>query len=233
MIALFFAQLLLGSPDAYARAMILPDGTTSGGGTMRRRTMPALLIQVEQKYAAAKQFSAEFTQVKEISALKQTKTSSGKIYIRFPNLLRWETLKPDPTTLVGDGKKYWVYTPPFDPSENGQVIVQDALEIQSDVATALLSGSFSKLKSLQIHALKNSEFRIIPRTGTAGDVKEATISVDSKSKTIRKVVLKHMGGNITTLELAQIKLGDPIPDLQFKFTPPPKTDVIQAKDLKH
>jgi outer membrane lipoprotein-sorting protein len=133
---------------------------------------------------------------------------------------------------VGDGKKYWVYTPPFDPSENGQVIVQDALEIQSDVATALLSGSFSKVKSLKIQALKNSEFRVMPRAGTAGDVSEATITVDPKDKTIRKVMLKHTGGNMTTLELAQIKLADPIPDVQFKFTPPPKTDVIHAKDLK-
>jgi outer membrane lipoprotein carrier protein len=232
MIALLLAQLLLGSGDAHARAKLLADGTTSEGGTMRRRTMPALLIEVEKKYAAAKQFSAEFTQAKELFALKQTKNSSGKIYIRFPNLLRWETLKPDPTTLVGDGKKYWVYTPPFDPSENGQVIVQDALEVQSDVATALLSGSFSKLKGLQIHELKNSEFKIMPRPGTAGDVNEATLTVDRKSRTIRKVVLKHRGGNVTKLELSEIKLADAIPDAQFKFVPPPKTDVIHAKDLK-
>ena len=230
MIALLL--FLMVSPETHARAQITKDGTKSVGRTIRKEPLPALLAEVEKKYTAAKQFSAEFTQVKELSALKQTKTSSGKIYMRFPNLLRWETLKPDPTTLVGDGKKYWVYTPPFDPSENGQVIVQEALEIQSDVATALLSGSFSKVNSLQIKTLKNSEFKITPKSGTAGDVSEATISVDSKAKTIRKVVLKHLGGNVTTLELAQVKLADPILDAQFKFTPPPKTDVIHAKDLK-
>jgi outer membrane lipoprotein carrier protein len=194
--------------------------------------VPPLLVEVEKKYAVAKQFSADFTQSKELIALKQTKTSSGKIFVRFPNLLRWETLKPDPTTLVGDGKNYWVYTPPFDPSEKGQVIVQEALETQSDVATALLSGSFSKIKEMRVRSLKDSEFKITPRKGTAGDVSEAVISVDPQSKTIRKVVLKHAGGNVTTLELLNIKLPDQIADSQFKFTPPPKTDVVHAKDLQ-
>src|SRR5690606_34882256 len=112
------------------------------------------------------------------------KTSEGILQAKRPDKVRWETVSPDPNLLVSDGSRFWFYTPPLEEGERGQVMIRKSNEIQSQLATALLSGSFSVAKNMKIQAKGPSRFELIPKPGSAGTVTRAEIQVDPQEKLI-------------------------------------------------
>ena len=190
--------------------------------------IPQLLLKIEQKYKKAGSLEALFSQENQNSTLSQRKkTSSGKITIRFPSKLRWDTQKPEPQLLVSDGKTFWYYTPPFDQDEPGQLIERPVSRVQSELAHDLLSGSFSSLQSARITQETQTRFLITPKPGKAGTVKEALIEINPQALLIEKVILFYTGGHRSEISLTEIKLGKSLPDSLFHFKAPAHTDVIQ------
>jgi outer membrane lipoprotein carrier protein len=190
--------------------------------------LPALLKEVEAKYSNAATLEATFTQVNEVASMNRKKTSSGLIWLKRPDKFRWQTNEPEPNLLVSNGAKFWFYTPPFDEGDNGQVIIKKSSEVQTDLARALLAGSFSAAKDITtITAKKDNVFTVVPHEGSAGTVKEAEVVIDASKKTIEKVTLVHEGGNRSEIKLSQITLGKKLDDTMFKFDPPPGTEVVK------
>lgn len=189
--------------------------------------VPEILSSIQANYVRNKTLVAEFTQVNESAALKTKKTSQGRILIKRPNKLRWETLEPERNILVSDGRKFWFYTPPFDEEEKGQVIERRNSQVQSKLANALISGDFSALSGEGIQETEPNHFLIQPSPGTAGTVVEARVVVDPERKLIQKVSLRHSDGNTSEISLTRIQLGESLGDELFSFVPPPNTDVIR------
>lgn len=189
--------------------------------------LPKLLQEVEAKYTAAKTLEAKFNQTTVQKALGKTKESSGTLKIKRPNKMRWETEAPDKNLLVSDGKTFWFYTPPFEEGDSGQLMIKKTAEVQSRMANALLSGSFSMAKDMKIEPKGASHFVLIPKRGTAGTVIRAEIAIDPASKTIQSVTLLHDGGNEAKIRLSQIHLGKAEPDASFQFKAPPGTEVLK------
>lgn len=225
-LAVFLAAGLVHAAEPRVVATFTPIPVDPGSAPAGVK-LPSLLKAVDAKYSKAATLTAKFTQVNESAALKQKKTSSGVITAKRPDKVRWETLSPDPNTLVSDGKTFWYYTPPFDEGERGQLIVKKAAEIQSRLATALLSGSFSSVKGMRFRKVSPSKFVILPRTGSAGTVERIEIEVDPERKLIQRVLLDHKGGNRAEITLKEITLGVETPDEKFRFSPPPNTDRVE------
>lgn len=195
--------------------------------TKALKELPQVLQDLEVKYIRAVTLQADFTQINEIAALKTKKTSSGVLMVKRPNKLRWETLKPDLNLLVSDGRHFWFYTPPFDEGEHGQVIEKKSSEINSKLANALISGSFSAAGDMKIRQESPSTFLLVPKAGTAGTVSRAEIEIDPAEGVIRKVTLEHKGGNRSEITLSKIELGKKIGDDAFVFDAPPGTDKVE------
>jgi outer membrane lipoprotein carrier protein len=209
---------------ALSLSCLISIGTAQAAKNTKR--LPQLLEEVEAKYIKASTMSADFTQKSVTEALGQTKISSGVLMAKRPNKVRWETLQPDKSILVSDGKTFWFYTPPFDEEERGQLIERKSSEVQSRLANALLSGSFSMARDMKISAKGDSAFILKPKSGTAGTVREAQVRINA-DKIIDQVILFHKGGNKAEIQLTNIKLGQELGDDVFIFTPPPNTDRIQ------
>ena len=188
--------------------------------------LPPLLEKVQQEYQKASGIEAEFEQLTDVKATKQKKKAEGRIWIKRPNKLRWETLNPDPNILVSDGKTFWFYTPPFEKGERGQVIVKKTAQIQTQFLNALLSGTFDFGKGTVITTKPNSVFVLKPKSGSAGDVQTAEVTVNETSHKIEKVYLQHHSGNTTEIKLKEIKLTSKTPEELFHFTPDHNTDKI-------
>lgn len=191
-----------------------------------RQVLPPLLQELEAKYSKAETLMAQFSQTTETAAFKQKKISTGILMFKRPNKVRWETLMPDPNLLVSNGVKVWFYTPPFDPTERGQVIERPASMIQTKLAHALLSGAFSTALKMKIVQKSSTRFELYPKKGSAGTVIRAEINVDSSKKLIEKVILEHRGGNRAEITLTEIQLGKKIEDSYFQFVAPSNTDRI-------
>lgn len=202
--------------------------STGAHHRQKKPNLPLLLTEIEKKYTQSSTLSADFSQLNFDAVLSQQKKSSGKIYVKRPSQIRWETLKPDENLLIGNGNHYWFYTPPFDQGERGQLIEKNTSPVQSKLASSLLSGSFSIAGDIMksIEQKDASTFQFVPRHGTAGTVERATIQIDLGQKLIQKVILEHKGGNRSEITLSKIELGQPLVDSLFVFVAPPNTDRV-------
>ncbi len=190
--------------------------------------MPALLEEVQKEYKKSAGILAEFEQSVLIKSTKSNKKAQGRIWIKHPNKLRWETLSPDQNILVSDGKYFWFYTPPFEKGDRGQVIIKKSAQVQTRFLNALLSGDFnySKMKA-EIEVKKPNVYLLKPASGSAGDVKSAEVTINPDTKKIEKVMLIHLSGNETTIQLKEIKLTNQLADSLFRFVPDRNTDQIR------
>jgi outer membrane lipoprotein carrier protein len=189
--------------------------------------LPPLLEEVQAQYQKSAGLEAQFDQVTDIKATKQVKKAEGKIWIKRPNKLRWETINPDPNILVSDGKTFWFYTPPYDKGDRGQVIIKKTAQVQTQFLNALLSGTFSFTNgSTSIESKSSNEFVLKPKAGTAGDVQTAELTIDPVKHTVSKLVLTHVSGNRTEIKLKSINLNSKLEDKLFRFDPDKNTDKI-------
>ena len=208
--ALLVSASLLGSPRVFAHAKL-----------------PPLLEKVQAEYKKVAGIEARFEQITDVKATKQKKKAQGKIWIKRPNKLRWETVNPDPNILISDGKTFWFYTPPFEKGEHGQVMIKKTAQVQTQFLNALLSGSFEFGKSaVTIETKGTSSFVLKPKDGTAGDVLTAEITVNQASSKIERVFIVHASGNQTEIKLQEIKLTDSLDEKLFRYTPDRNTDKI-------
>ncbi len=214
---------------AWVATLIL---TTPESASFAKTTqeLPKLLEEVETLYKKSATLSAEFSQNNDDILLAQKKKSSGKIFVKRPSKVRWETQKPDVSLFMSDGQHSWFYTPPFDEGERGQLIERKASEVQSRLTTSLLSGSFSMARDMKIQQKSPSQFVLIPKPGSAGTVIQAILEVDPNQKWIHKITLDHRGGNHTEIQLSHIQLGVPLEDAFFRFHTPPNTDRVDSDE---
>jgi outer membrane lipoprotein carrier protein len=212
-----------GHAGGEASKPIMPADLKASPTPAVNTKLPEALAQVQAEYQKASGIQARFDQVTQVKATKQVKKALGRIWIKRPNKVRWETLEPDANILVSDGKTFWFYTPPFDKGERGQVLIRKSGQVQTKFLNALLSGSFD-FEGGQITTLSANVFKLIPKKGTAGDVMTAVIEVGPTTHKIEKVSLTHSSGNETQIKLKEIKITSDIPDSMFKFTPDRNTD---------
>ncbi len=191
------------------------------------KKLPKLLQEVESKYRNSGTVIADFAQTNFNKITSQTTESKGKLFIKRPSKVRWETFSPDPNLLIGDGKMFWYYTPPFDKDEKGQVIEKPASQVQSQLASSLLSGTFLVDQGMNVETKDARTFILTPKREQSGGVARATIQVDPKKKLIHQVILEHLGGNRTDIILTNIQLGKTVNNDLFVFTPPPNTERVE------
>lgn len=194
----------------------------------QKAPIPQPLKEIETKYSKSKTVEAKFSQKVQTAISKKPKETEGTVYLSTPDKIRWETQKPDSekNTLVGDGKLFWFYTPPFQEGERGQVIVKKSTEVQSKVASALLSGRFSSAPFTKITQKSSREYELIPAKGSAGDVKVVLVQIEPQKAQITGVVLKYKNGNKSEIHLKEVALGKAFDSKLFDYTPPLHTDII-------
>jgi len=203
-------------------------GFSMAACTQVQAALPVLLEEVQKEYKKSAGIEAEFEQLTEIKSTKTSKKAQGKIWIKHPNKLRWETISPDQNILVSDGKFFWFYTPPFEKGDRGQVIIKKTAQIQTRFLNALLSGSFDFSNSkTQVESKSANVFLLKPGANTAGDVKTAEVTINVLTKKIEKVSLTHTSGNETSIQLKDIKLVNKLADSMFQFVPDRNTDQIR------
>ncbi|MCM0606955.1 MAG: outer membrane lipoprotein carrier protein LolA [Xanthomonadaceae bacterium] len=189
--------------------------------------LPKALIAIEKKYQSAKTLTTEFEQTTQVALTQSQKHDKGVISFKRPDKMHWQTMEPNPGLLVCDGKTYSIYTPPFDKNERGSVIIKKASEVRSELATQLLSGQFSGIKSLQFKKISNFTFELHPNKGHGSEVKSIILEINAKKEIITGVTLHHLNGNIVLLRFNNTVLGSKLDDSMFRFVPPAGTDTFK------
>jgi outer membrane lipoprotein carrier protein len=198
----------------------VPDAAKAGEGGLDE-----IVKQVEKRYDVPG-FTADFHQISIIKAMDITDEATGKMYVRKPEMMRWEYEKPEHQIIITNAERLWIYRP-----QDNQVIVGKA---PAFFAGGKGAGFLADIKVLrrkfdisvapsdadQFHVLK-----LVPIEKTI-DVERILLYVSKTTYTVERVVTYNAYGDETLIDLVNARF-DRVPDpALFTFTIPEGTDVV-------
>lgn len=179
------------------------------------------------------EFSASFEETLISSVTGKEIKSNGTISYKYPSHLRLEVQEPEPSTVIVNPKRTWIYQPPFIEGEKGQVTVEKKSSwplLQTfDSLTKSLEGSkefshkFSGNK-LVISFSKESSSKL--------GIKEVTFIAQGEAKNVKSfsafdsMTLMKADGKEQKYKFSNIKVG-PTKVSQYSFDIPKNTKVIE------
>ncbi|SMP43622.1 outer membrane lipoprotein carrier protein [Desulfonatronum zhilinae] len=179
-----------------------------------------IVEKIQRRYESIQSFQAEFTQELTVAASRESEERRGVLYFRYPGLIRWETVSPEPELLIVGSEVVWNYF------EDEEIAYRYAVE---DVL-----GSATVLKILSGQARLDDDFltevdlaedtaatviRLRPRVPEPSLV-EATIRVDPETFLLQQVLAVDFYGNINQVTLHNLRLDPDLEPTLFDFTPP-------------
>ena len=193
--------------------------------------------KVDARYSQTKDLQADFTQETILEGFTTGFTSSGRLYLQKPGLLRWDYLQPSKEQIYVDGDQVMMYVPEH------QQVVKGALTqmAASKGPLALLQGvgELSKHFTILESAVGSKE---------EGDLPSLTLvpkPEDNKPPTIKKIVLKlfpdsyliqtitlfEVSGNISRVMFDHIRVNKGLSPRLLKFEVPPDVVVVELPKL--
>ena len=195
-------------------------------------TVDQILEQVEKKYTDSK-FAADFIQKSTIKAMNITDMATGKVYIKYPGMMRWEYEKPDPQIIITDGEKLWVYRP-----QDNQVMTGQAPTFFRNGKGASFLSDIRLIRqkfdiSLEQGPPEESELfqylKLVPREKTL-DISEIRLMVSKQTFNVLQVRTLNFYGDETRIDLVNFAFGMDMDDSLFSFTIPEGVDVVQIDE---
>ena len=197
-----------------------------------RLTVDHILDQVEKKYADSK-FSANFVQKSTIKAMDITDLATGKVYIKYPGMMRWEYEKPDRQIIITDADKLWIYRP-----EDNQVMTGNAPTFFRDGKGASFLSDIRLIRqkfdiSLEQGKQRQSDLfyhlKLIPLEKTL-DISMIGLMISKQTFNVLQVTTLNLYGDETRIDLINSAFGVDLDDSLFSFKIPDGVDVLQIDE---
>ena len=188
-----------------------------------------ILDRMEAQYTN-KSFQAEFSQESTLKAMDITDFATGKIYVRYPGMMRWEYDKPDKQVIITDAKKLWIYRP-----ADNQVMTGSAPAFFSDGKGASFLSDIKLIRQkFKISLVKSKdnffyELNLQPIEKTL-DVTDISISVTKNTFTVIRIVTYNSYGDENRIDLLNHQFSAELDDALFSFDIPPGTDVLKIDE---
>jgi len=192
-------------------------------------TLEQILDRMEQHYTN-KSFTAEFGQESSLKAMDITDFASGKMYVRYPGMMRWEYQKPEKQIIITDGKKLWIYRP-----DDNQVMTGSAPAFFSDGKGASFLSDIKLIREkFNISKVQSTddyfyELKLEPREKTL-DVSDIRISVTKNTFTVIRIITYNSYGDENRIELINNTFNVKLDDSLFSFDIPPGADVLKLDE---
>ena len=198
----------------------VPEAAPAGEGGLDE-----IVKQVEKRYDVPG-FTSDFHQISTIKAMDIADEATGKMFVRKPEMMRWEYEKPEHQIIITNAERLWIYRP-----QDNQVIVGKS---PAFFAGGKGAGFLADIKVLrrkfdisvapsdadQFHVLK-----LVPIEKTI-DVERILLYVSKSTYTVQRVVTYNTYGDETLIDLLNSRF-DQVPDLSlFTFNIPEGTDVV-------
>ena len=189
----------------------------------------ALALKVQRFYEHARDFSAKFAQTSTYPTFGNVKKASGKVFLKKPDLLRWEY--DDGRLIVLDGKSLWNWNP-----EDKEASVKRAFGIaQVPQEFAFLFGKGSLLDKFNPRIAERKPeglpdgdaLELTPRS--PGAEVQKLLFVVAKDGQVLASVLTNPQGDTNQLVFSGVKVNSKLPDSLFHFSPPKDAHVQELQ----
>ena len=188
-----------------------------------------ILDRMEARYTD-NTFKAEFAQESTLKAMEISDFASGKIFVRYPGMMRWEYEKPSKQVIITDAKKLWIYRP-----DDNQVMTGSAPAFFSDGKGASFLSDINLVRrkfNISLEPSKDDFFyqlKLQPIEKTL-DVNDIRLSVTKNTFTVIRIITYNSYGDENRIELINHRFKVELDDKLFSFDIPPGVDVIQIEE---
>ncbi len=190
------------------------------------------ISQSHSKSFVPSSFSANYEESIYKASMKKEVKSYGKIDYKFPGNIRYEVVTPDALLFVSNPSKSWIYSPPFDPKESGQVTIQKT----SNLAITKILDSLNKgLENSKLFTTKYAgndlSLNFTPDMQKDSSVKLMTLHASKEAKTIQSLKefeslsIEYVDGRKVKMKFLEMKEDVKFESNHFVFTVPEKTKV--------
>ncbi|RZQ56855.1 outer membrane lipoprotein carrier protein LolA [Pseudidiomarina tainanensis] len=164
---------------------------------------------------------ADFSQEVTDSNGELVQQLHGHMALARPNLLHWQTDAPDETLMVADGQNLWYYNPFV---EQVTVYAQADAVAQSPLLL-LLDGDSQAWADYEVKAEANSyALQPLPSADSTQSL-QLVFNEKGEAAQLQRIILDDGQGQISTIELENVKLNRALSRELFKFEVPEGIDV--------
>lgn len=156
--------------------------------------------------------TADFTMKRTLKVLTDTLSSSGKLTLGGPGLLRWETFKPAKSLLVINRDKAWIHYPDMGFTKDFSLSDDPVMSVLCDHLLALTVQDFGAVGRLyDVVDEGGGVKKLSPKDGRIRDVfKHLKVKIDEKG-VVSWVEITSVSGDVTRIEFENVRLN---PDLE-------------------
>lgn len=192
-----------------------------------------LVGKVDSRYAQTQDLQADFTQETILEGFTTGFTSSGRLYLKKPGLLRWDYLQPSEEQIYVDGDQVMMYVP-----EHQQVVKTALTQMAASKGPLALLQGVGKL-SQQFTILESTfgskggrelpSLTLVPKSdGTENPtIKKIVLELFPDSYLIQTITLFEVSGNISRVMFDHIQVNKGLSPRLLKFEVPP--DVVEVE----
>ena len=186
--------------------------------------LDTILKELEKRYTGS-QFSADFLQESTIKAMEITDFASGRVYVRYPGMMRWEYEKPERQVIITDGHQLWIYRP-----LDNQVMTGNAPVFFRDGKGASFLSDIRLVRqkfTITLHPPEGEylyELRLVPREKTL-NISQIRLYVVPGAFTIARIVTLDDYGDDTRIDIVYTQFNVELDPGLFKFDIPKGADV--------
>jgi outer membrane lipoprotein carrier protein len=187
--------------------------------------------ELQKKYDAIRDFSADFVQHHESSVLKRKREERGTLLVKKPGKMRWQYKGPDEKVFVSDGVRMIQYLP----LENRAIV--GAAPSEDQVAVFFLAGRGHITRDFNVSFAQGAPagdtwtLRLEPKRPQQ-EYDWLEVTVDRKTLRIQAFTVAEKQGSRSTFTLSNFKENPGLADKAFEFSIPRGAEVSNAGPVK-
>jgi outer membrane lipoprotein carrier protein len=202
------------------------------------KAVKEVIKKLQARYEQTKDLQADFKQVTRIEGFATPLTSSGRVSIKKPGLLRWDYLDPNVEEIYVNRDEVMMYVP-----EHKQVLVGKLTQMAASQAPLQLLQGVAKIEEeFDVEPTKEGErgeggiplMTLVPKASESESSRalvRIVLEVQPKTYFIKTVSIHEISGNISTFQFSNLKANAGLkPDL-FTFDVPPGVEVVKASSF--
>ncbi len=197
----------------------------------------ALVKKVDAQYLGTQDLQAEFTQETQIEGFDSRISSSGRVLLKKPGLLRWDYEKPTVEQILVDGDQVMWYVP-----EHQQVVQGNLTQMVASKAPLTLLQGAGKLGEqfdiapTTLKEIGDGGLPIVvlvpkPKDQATSAVKRIKVTIHPQSYLMTQIMLYEKSGNISTLRFSNIRVNQGVDSSKLKLNMPEDVVVIDSPTM--
>lgn len=193
-------------------------------------SVSAVARLVDEHYNHLQSLEADFTEIYQ--AAGSDRTESGKLWLKKTGKMRWEYRSPEEKLFVDDGHDGWLYLPAEKQVRKSSMKNLD--DLRSPLAFLLGKTKLEKeltglsfAPDMQTWHLGDVMLRGVPR-GWEDRIREILLEVTPEHEIVR-ILINGADESMTEYRFSNAKENAPVSNAQFRFSPPPGTEVIDGE----